>query len=188
MKDLLQPYNPEWKTGFENLKAILSSALKDFETVIEHVGSTAIPGLCAKPILDIDIITDKKDQLAGIAVILEKLGYKNKGEQGIAGRYAFRQTSGLTPFTANSVTWPEHHLYVCYSDSIALKNHILFRDVLRQDKDLAHKYALLKTNLVNRPGMKREIYTQLKTDFILEVLAANGFDEKDLSETKNANI
>jgi GrpB-like predicted nucleotidyltransferase (UPF0157 family) len=82
MKELIEPYNPEWKTGFDNLKLALEQELKGFDCAIQHVGSTAIPGLCAKPILDIDIIISNKALLDGISRSLENLGYKNKGEQG----------------------------------------------------------------------------------------------------------
>jgi len=187
MTNFIKPYNPVWKTEFENLRDFLYSALKDFPLNIQHVGSTSVPGLYAKPILDIDIVIKNKTLLADITAILEKLGYKNKGEQGISGRFAFRQASELTPSTGAAKKWQEHHLYVCYSDSLALKNHILFRDALLQNSTLVHAYAQLKIKLMAEKGMTREKYNRKKTEFILPVLALNGLDENELSEIKNAN-
>jgi GrpB-like predicted nucleotidyltransferase (UPF0157 family) len=187
MIHLITAYNPKWKNEFEKLKQVLMTALNDFQIDIQHIGSTAIPGLYAKPILDIDIIIPNKIQLDAIAAKLEQLGYKNKGEQGVPGRFAFRQLSVLTPHSIGDELWPEHHLYVCFSDSLALKNHIVFRDALLQDKKLAQEYAQLKLSLANEKGMTREKYTQQKTDFIVSVLAHKGLNEKALADIKSAN-
>jgi len=83
MKELIEPYNPEWKTGFDNLKLALEQELQGFDCSIQHVGSTAIPGLCAKPILDMDIIISNKELLNDISRALESLGYISKGEQAL---------------------------------------------------------------------------------------------------------
>ncbi len=184
---LLYPYNPIWKAEFDALQLFLNTELGDFEIDIQHVGSTAIPEIYAKPILDVDIILKNKKQLDNLSVKLERLGYKNKGEQGITGRYAFRQTSALTPTTDQLKKWQEHHLYVCFSDSLALKNHLVFRDVLLQDKALAHSYSQLKINLMNEKGITRDKYNKLKTDFILSVLTNNGLSENEIDEIKKAN-
>ncbi|MES2727396.1 MAG: GrpB family protein [Bacteroidota bacterium] len=188
MKNFIQPYNPDWKIEFEKLKQIFNKELQDFEIEIQHVGSTSITGLHAKPILDIDIIINDKKQLGDIAGKLEKLGYISKGEQGISGRFAFRQSSKLTPSTGIFKNWQEHHLYVCFSDSLALRNHLMFRDILLQDHKLAEEYSQLKIDLANEKDMTREIYTERKTDFILKVLAHNGLDKEELDEIKNANV
>jgi GrpB-like predicted nucleotidyltransferase (UPF0157 family) len=188
MLNLIQPHNPNWKIEFEKLKRILNAELQDFEIDIQHVGSTCIPGLHAKPILDIDLIINDKTQLGDIAEKLESVGYISRGEQGIPGRFAFRQSSAGTPSTAVSRNWQEHHLYVCLSDSLALKNHLIFRDKLLQDKILAETYAQLKIKLTNEKGMTRENYMKQKTNFILKILALNGLTEEELSKIKNANV
>ena len=187
MKELIEPYNPEWKTGFDNLKLALEQELKGFDCSIQHVGSTAIPGLCAKPILDIDIIISNKALLDGISRSLENLGYKNKGEQGIAGRFAFRQNNAVTPLTASPKKWQAHHLYVCFDDSLALKNHLVFRDALLYDRELVVKYAQLKKELCEEPGMTREVYTVRKTDFIIAALQSLGLKATELQEINKAN-
>lgn len=187
MNQLIEPYNPQWKTGFENLRLVLSEHLQAFTTDIQHVGSTAVPGMPAKPILDIDIIIPDTGELNGISAVLNQLGYQARGDQGIPGRYAFRQSAALTPVTPGAQSWPQHHLYVCLAGSLAVKNHLLFRDALLQDTALASAYAAMKIRLANEKGMTREQYTRKKTEFILQALAALGLDQQELEAVRNAN-
>lgn len=192
MKGFIEPYNPDWKTTFETIKQALELRLSDLKPLIDiqHVGSTSVPGLFAKPIIDVDIIIDNKNLIGDVSQRLEDLGYKNKGEQGVSGRFAFRQTSGSTgstPFTMPSHMWQPHHLYVCYADSLAVKNHLLFRNTLRKDSELIEKYSALKNFLAHNPEMTREEYTKQKTDFIISVLATAGLDETELKEIALAN-
>ena len=187
MRSLIMPYNPEWKREFERLSAVLRAYLKDFEIDIQHVGSTSVPGLHAKPILDIDIIIHDQSSLDHVSRILASIGYIGRGDQGVPGRFAFRQSSPQTPVGADIEKWQEHHLYVCFSDSLALKNHIVFRDSLRKNGDLVKEYSKLKMDLVNEKGMTRERYTIQKTGFILNVLTGSGLTEKELNEIRMAN-
>jgi GrpB-like predicted nucleotidyltransferase (UPF0157 family) len=188
MINLIEPYDPDWKTGFEKIKIVLETELKNIDIDIQHVGSTSIPGLCAKPILDIDIIIDKQTLLDDVSTRLAKIGYLNKGEQGITGRFAFRQISAFTPETAIQQKWLAHHLYVCFSDSLALKNHLLFRNALLQNRELVERYSALKMDLVKEKGMTREEYTKRKTEFIISVLTSLGLEPNDLNEIIKANI
>jgi len=188
MTRFIEPYNPDWKLEFEKINLVLQSALQGLKIDIQHVGSTAVPGLVAKPILDIDIIIDNKGQLDEITSRLENIGYASKGEQGIPGRFAFRQISESTPITIPVRKWQVHHLYVCYSDSLALKNHLLFRDALIRNKDLAAKYDLLKRSLTEESGITKEEYTIRKTGFISSVLASLEFDKDELKEIFKDNV
>jgi GrpB-like predicted nucleotidyltransferase (UPF0157 family) len=189
MKQFIEPYNPDWKTEFESIKQIIQTELNDLdlEIDIQHVGSTAIPGLFAKPILDIDIIIKNKALRNSITKRLEKIGYKSKGEQGISGRFAFRQTSDFTPLSETKKKHQSHHLYICYSDSLALKNHLLFREMLRNDKGLIESYSELKKSMTDNLKITREEYTIKKTNFIISVLTKVGFNEQELTEIANAN-
>ena len=182
-----EPYNPAWSTGFRQLKQMLESILCNYLVDIQHVGSTAIPGLPAKPILDIDIIIKDQTLLSGVSSILENAGYLNRGDQGIPGRFAFRQQSIYTPEGPERTKWMEHHLYVCFTDSLALKNHLLFRDALLADKAVCMQYAALKERLSGRNGISREQYTREKTEFILEVLRKQGMTTVELSAIRAAN-
>jgi GrpB-like predicted nucleotidyltransferase (UPF0157 family) len=187
MRNLITPYDPEWKREFERLSAILRASLEDFEIDIQHVGSTSVPGLHAKPILDIDIIIHDKSSLDHISRILASMGYIGRGDQGVPGRFAFRQSSPQTPVVTDIEIWQEHHLYVCFSDSLALKNHIIFRDSLLRNSELVKEYSNLKIDLVNQKGMTREQYTIQKTGFILNVLSVQGLNESELNEIRMAN-
>ena len=142
----LEPHYQNWKTEFEALKFVFETELEGFDLDIQHIGSTAIPGLLAKPILDIDVILKEKHDYPGVSACLQSLGYSSKGDQGIPGRFAFRQISPFAPRTVDGRKWKEHHLYVCYADSLAYKNHILFRDMLLSNKALVKEYAQLKKN------------------------------------------
>ncbi len=189
MATFLQPYNPQWKTEFESLKRELERSLGGLNQhlTIEHIGSTALIGLVAKPILDIDIIIEDTRLLHDIEKILITLGYVSRGEQGIPGRFAFRQKSDLVPFTDSKRKWQVHHLYVCYANSLALKNHLLFRDALRRDEALLQQYANLKRSLTENSKTKKEEYTIRKTDFILSVLAQAGLSQQELQDIADSN-
>ena len=188
MLGILEQYNPSWNIEFHEIQKQLLSELGGMPVNIQHVGSTSVPGVLAKPILDIDIIINDRSLLRLISSRLKDLGYEPKGEQGVPGRFAFRQLNEFTPSTTFMKTWQPHHLYVCYADSLALKNHLLFRDALRNDPDLANKYSELKQTILKSPGMSREQYTRKKTDFILSVLALQGIDKAELEIIRSADF
>ncbi|MCH5720076.1 GrpB family protein [Niabella hibiscisoli] len=183
----IEPYNPDWPVKFEQISQLLQTELEGVPIDIQHVGSTSIPGMLAKPILDIDIIIANKSSLDDIIDKLERIGYHYRGEQGINGRFAFRQTSAYTPVSEEDHKWMEHHLYVCYSDSLALKNHLLFRNKLREESRLFNAYYALKKSLALQTGITRETYNTGKTDFIISVLATAGLTEQELSKIKSVN-
>jgi GrpB-like predicted nucleotidyltransferase (UPF0157 family) len=189
MTKLIEPYNPNWQTAFEDIKQVIEVALHELNTQIEiqHIGSTSIQGMYAKPILDIDIILHEKSSLEQVTIKLTKIGYISRGEQGVAGRFAFRQKSEKVPLTQPNKKWLSHHLYVCYADSLALKNHLLFRDALRNDKDLAQQYSEIKKSLTDNSKIIREDYSSKKTDFIISVLTKAGLSKKELKEITEVN-
>ena len=179
----IEQYTPTWETSFNALKKELSEALELFPVRIEHVGSTAIPGLCAKPILDIDIIIPENRHLPGISTALHALGYESRGDQGIADRYAFRPIAN----TRIHRIWPDQHLYVCLEHSLALKNHLRFRDALLQDPALRAAYAQLKQALLEETGITRKQYNARKTVFITGTLRQCGLTEEELAGILEAN-
>lgn len=187
MAKFIEPYNPSWKTAFERINKAIKAELNNSEIAVQHVGSTSIPGLTAKPILDIDIILTDKNLLGNVTLKLEKLGYQSMGEQGIAGRFAFRQLSEFVPLTMPKNKWQAHHLYVCYADSLALKNHLLFRQALLNDQNLLESYAQLKETLTADPKITKEEYWKRKTGFIISVLEKMGLSEAELKEINKAN-
>jgi GrpB-like predicted nucleotidyltransferase (UPF0157 family) len=180
-------YDPQWKAAFEALRNMYSEMLHGYHTDIEHVGSTAVPGLPAKPVLDIDIIINDADLLPLVATRLEQAGYEARGDQGIPGRYAFRQKEASVPWTNPRRSWMEHHLYVCLADCLALKNHLCFRDTLLADPALVQAYGQLKLTIAQMPGMDRKRYSRTKTAFILQVLAGKGFSAAEIKAIEAAN-
>jgi GrpB-like predicted nucleotidyltransferase (UPF0157 family) len=154
------PYDPAWVTAFELLRDRVAPVLGELAVGIEHVGSTAVPGLDAKPIVDVDIVIRHAEDLDEVAARLATLGYTRLGDLGIVGREAFRAAPEL----------PRHHLYVCAAGSAPLQAHLVLRDALRTDPALAASYAALKRELAERYRDDRDSYTEGKTAFITSVL------------------
>ncbi len=154
------PYDPAWPATFEALRDRLAPALRELAVGIEHVGSTAVPGLDAKPIVDIDVVIRHAGDFEATAQRLASLGYLHLGDLGIVGREAFRAPAGS----------PRHHLYVCASGSTALQAHLTLRDALRADPALAAGYGALKRDLAREYRDDRDSYTEGKTAFIRTVL------------------
>ena len=115
------PYDPSWHEAFERICRELKSALHDSVLAIEHVGSTSVPGLYAKPIIDIDIVIST-GMFETVKALLGSIGYMHAGDLGIEGREAFKY-EGKPHLMV-------HHLYVCNEDSDELKRHLALRDFL----------------------------------------------------------
>ena len=135
-KVIMLPYDKQWKLDFEKIAAELQAALGDTAISIEHVGSTSVEGLSAKPIIDIDVVIDGMDSFAETRSLLEKIGYCHEGNLGIEGREAFKY--------AGKEHLRTHHLYVCPMDSEELKRHLVFRDYLRENRTAAEEYGRIK--------------------------------------------
>ncbi len=150
-------YDPAWPDMFERESARIAVALGDALLGIEHVGSTAVPGLGAKPIIDI---------MAGIRRFadgercvgpLERLGYVYKGELDIPGRHYFSK-----PRTGKRT----HQIHMVELGGDFWRRHILFRDYLREDPRAAKAYHELKLRLAERHRNDRYAYTEAKSEFI----------------------
>jgi GrpB-like predicted nucleotidyltransferase (UPF0157 family) len=130
------PYDKAWKTAFETIKEELQTALGDLALTIEHVGSTSVEGLSAKPCIDLDVVIRDASELDEVISKLAAIGYEHEGDLGIPGREAFRY--GNKPHLMN------HHLYVCPQDSAELRRHLVFRDFLRSHPSAAAQYGAVK--------------------------------------------
>ncbi|HEX5422191.1 MAG TPA: GrpB family protein [Candidatus Acidoferrales bacterium] len=148
-------YDPEWPTRFRELRDRIAAALGGLAITIEHVGSTSVPNMCAKPIIDLDVVVRSEDVPAAISAV-EALGYRHEGNLGVAGREAFRWVGDF----------PEHHLYVCPEGSPALERHLLIRDYLRKHPDVAREYAVLKKQLAQKYRGNRTKYQAAKSEFV----------------------
>jgi GrpB-like predicted nucleotidyltransferase (UPF0157 family) len=163
-------YDPRWPQAFADLKAVLLGRLGDLAMGVEHVGSTAVPSLCSKPIIDLDVVIADRQSLPEAVQRLASLGYVHEGDLGIAGREAFARSAADVPRDDRGRTWPEHHLYVCDKNSAELRRHVAFRDALRADPARATAYGQLKQELARRFRHDRDAYGQGKTAFIESVL------------------
>ena len=143
------------------LRSRLSTVLNELVDSIEHVGSTAVPGLSAKPIIDIDVLLRSSTDMAIVICKLAEVGYEHRGDLGVSGREAFRPNAADV----------QHHLYVCPPDSREYGRHIAFRNHLRAHVADADAYALLKRELASKFGSDREGYNQAKSEFVHRILA-----------------
>ena len=183
----LAAYDPDWACQFEALKNVYALYLKDRIKSVEHVGSTAVPYLVAKPVLDIDLIITSEAKLQEVIEVLATLGYEFRGDQGIKDRYAFRANGSTTPNIGTDRTWPKHHLYCCIENSASLNNHITLRDALRNDPKLREAYRQLKKDLASRTN-DIDVYIEGKSDFIANILLQNGFEATEVEDIFNQNL
>ena len=175
---ILREYTPEWETEFRLLRDVYLECLGDSAMAIEHVGSTSIPGIKAKPIIDIDIVIRDYCVFPEIADKLAKLGYFHNGDQGILHREAFQRIDEFTPHSQPQRRWINHHLYVCPQFSEELNRHIIFRDYLRINNIAKKEYELIKVEMAARSDGDRKRYAAIKEAeckaFIDKVIAAAG--------------
>jgi GrpB-like predicted nucleotidyltransferase (UPF0157 family) len=170
-------YDPDWPRIFGGLKDRIWPSVCDVAVAIEHVGSTAVPGMAAKPVIDVDIVVASRADLLSLTQRLETLGYRHRGNLGIEDREAFRAPEDQ----------PAHHLYACVGDSLAFQNHIAVRDFLRAHPSEAAAYSSLKKQLAQRFRDERERYQQAKTDFVLSILERCGLPARALDSIRRVN-
>ena len=160
------PYDPAWRSDFEKIKKELESALCGLIVGIEHVGSTSVEGLSAKPCIDIDIIIENYSVFDNVVEKLNEIGYIHEGDLGIKGREAFKYSD--KPYLQN------HHLYVCPKNSEELHRHIVFRDFLRNNPDAVKKYGSVKQTAAQLFPDDIDKYIQYKSPCIEELYGACG--------------
>ncbi|MBL7726781.1 MAG: GrpB family protein [Dinghuibacter sp.] len=159
---LIQEYQERWPHDFEAIKSVLHSVLNETLCVIEHVGSTAVPQLAAKPIIDIDIVYTEQQQFAVIKAGLASLGYFHNGDQGLPGREVFKRgISGTTHPVLDTIV---HHLYVCMKGSAQLNRHLLLRNYLRAHPEARAVYQQMKYELAVEAKQDRKRYAALKEE------------------------
>lgn len=171
-------WSPRWAEQFEQVAAVLREALGDVRSArVEHVGSTSVPELAAKPILDIDVIVDATDSAAAVAA-LEGVGYVHRGDLGVTGREAFHAPDAA----------PRRHVYVCVAGTTNVRNHLAVRDVLRARPDLCEAYSAVKVALAADPEMDIDTYLAGKSAVVQQVLEASGeFTTEELLAIRRLN-
>jgi GrpB-like predicted nucleotidyltransferase (UPF0157 family) len=159
---LVVAYDPGWVNEFRELSAELSTVLGKLANGIHHVGSTAIPGMMAKPVLDIDVELAPGIDIREATKVLEKVGYEYEGELGIPERFSYKHGSAEVPFSAERKVWMHHHLYVLTYQSKELHRMLLFRDKLRNSEALRKEYTEIKRKALRSAEGVRQIYVDEK--------------------------
>ena len=154
------PYDETWSVEFEKIKNEILPFIKDIILAIEHVGSTSVKGLYAKPIIDINIVIER-NMLPAIIQRLAQLGYTYEGNLGIEDREVFKYTDKLHLM--------KHHLYVCPKDSEELKRQIVFRDYLRLHPEDCEKYSNIKIEMAKKFPHDIDNYIKGKEPVIMEI-------------------
>ena len=160
-KVIVVPYDKAWKSAFEEIKREIELVIGDLIIGIEHVGSTSVEGLSAKPIIDIDVVIKDYSVFATVVQKLETIGYIHEGDLGIKDREAFKYS--------NKPHLQKHHLYVCPQYSEELHRHVTFRDYLKNNREAVKKYSLVKETAAILFPNEIEKYIDYKTPCIEEL-------------------
>jgi len=189
MKFIVEPHNPKWLSQFAEVRKQLQEILKDVPIVaIEHVGSTSIPGLPAKPILDIDIIVARSSlELARSALV--GAGYLDAGELNVPGRWVMRQpASDFQQETKGGIGVMKRHTYVCVEGCLSLRNHLDLKRVLLEDEELRKEYGNVKLELREKEFVDMDEYCRGKNEVMFKILRKAGWTEDELEEVRKANL
>jgi GrpB-like predicted nucleotidyltransferase (UPF0157 family) len=163
-------YDPAWPERFERLRneyALAMDGAGVSVVAIEHVGSTSVPGLAAKPIIDCDVVVSAANVTAASSVLLS-LGFTPLGELGIPERWAFREPARLSGTNT----------YVIVDGCLSLRNHLALRDLLRVDTALRDEYAAVKRQAGVRAADIDE-YGQEKSDIVQKILRTAGLTDSE---------
>lgn len=158
---IVAPYDVAWQSAFEDIKIEIEHALGDLIVGIEHVGSTSVIGLSAKPCIDVDVIIKDYTVFDAVVSQLASIGYIHEGDLGIKDREAFKYTDKPHLMT--------HHLYVCPQNSEELHRHVTFRDFLRSNAEAARKYSSVKETAAELFPNDIDKYIEYKSPCIEEL-------------------
>lgn len=181
MRVTVVPYDPDWPAAFEAIRAHLALALAEVPTLaIEHVGSTSVPGLAAKPILDIDIVVARPELGPAIAALVAA-GYSHEGDKGVPDRHFMRAAP------VGEYADVDRHVYVCVEGSLSLRNHLAVRDTLRTNDALRDDYAAVKLRLAEHDVAGIDEYIDGKNDILQRVLQKAGLAADEREEILGVN-
>ena len=157
----VSPYDKAWKSAFEAIKQEIESAISDLILGIEHVGSTSVEGMSAKPCIDIDVVIKDYSVFDDVVDKLANIGYIHEGDLGIKDREAFKYT--------DKPHLMKHHLYVCPQNSEELHRHITFREFLKSYPDAVNKYSRVKETAAKLFPNDIDKYIEYKSPCIEEL-------------------
>ena len=168
-------HNPIWAQLFEEERILLEDTFGDMILSIEHVGSTSIPGILAKPIIDINIGVESLDVARDMKGRFERIGYEYRP---FMPGQTFEDLRAQELYVKGPESCRTHHIHVAVYGSDFWYRTLLFRDYLRQNCDRAKEYAELKTRLALEFADDRKSYSQGKSNFIRETLMLSGTESK----------
>ena len=171
MSIVVVEYDKKWPDDFLKIKDQLKKVLI-MPCQVQHVGSTSIPGMKAKPIIDIDVGLENWNDFEKVKSELASIGYEHEGDKGITGREAFCRDRKVHNEILDNI---DHHLYVCSVDNEEYKRHISFRDYLRNHDEARDRYNHIKEEILAKVGPEnRAGYVQMKEeeygDFFEEII------------------
>lgn len=161
MTVILRPHDPAWAEKFQAEADVLKSIFRIHARLIEHIGSTSIPDIFAKPVIDILIGVEDLEAVDQHNGQMEAQGYEAKGSNGLDGRRYFRKSDEVGIRT--------HHVHVYQINAPDLSRHLAFRDYLRAHPEKAALYSSLKITLAEQSGMSRKRYQAMKHDCIVQL-------------------
>jgi len=173
MEIVVADYDPEWPAWFAAVCDQVWPAVAELAVRIDHVGSTSVPGLAAKPIIDMDIVVASSDRIEPVIERLATIGYRWRGDLGVVGREAFERRPDRSP------ELPPHHLYLVVEDNRAHLDHWLLRDLLRADPEAREQYAAIKRHSAATADNDLEAYGVTKSALITDLLARARADRAD---------
>ena len=158
----LSDYDPEWIKLYDKERHYINNCIGNLALDIQHIGSTSIPGLKAKPIIDIAVQVKSQDKIQICAKILTKVGFINRGDtEGQGGYLLVKEKAPLVRI---------HHIHIVSSEDPQWKNYLIFRELLKENKALCKQYLQLKQNLEKRFPLDRKQYTAAKSQFIRKII------------------
>lgn len=155
--------DPAWSDWFDQIRDHVWPAVEGLALRVEHIGSTSVEGLAAKPVIDLDIVVASESGVRPVIDALSRIGYRWRGELGVEGRQAF----GAPP----DLELPRHHLYLVVENNKAHIDHWLLRDVLRADPGARARYGELKRRNVELARGDMDVYVAAKARLVAELLA-----------------
>jgi len=176
------PYSSKWKNEFQKAYDFYRDLLQGIDVEIEHVGSTSVEGLWAKPILDIDIVVQNQEDCERVIEQLKSVDYDHVGDYGIPGREVLKYEED-NPY----ITWMEHHLYVCIAGKENLINHLLLRKHLRENPSAVESYSWIKRQLAQAHPHDIDAYVEGKTALIASFLKKEGMAMEALKRITEIN-
>ncbi|EXJ82984.1 hypothetical protein A1O3_06801 [Capronia epimyces CBS 606.96] len=175
---VVEEYNPIWAHQFDVIKGELEDILQGVRYLtIEHVGSTSVPRLAAKPVIDLAVISERDEVDAAIRALASTGGYMYMGERGIPDRHAFSKPGAI----------PARHLYVSVEGCQSIRNQLALRDICRNDPFIRAAYGETKRKLARRDWKSGDEYCEAKNDIIAWILEKAGMSSEDRDQIRKLN-